>query len=114
MKSFINYITEMDKSQDPPGRDDPYDYGKGKWHKGKALTKDKAINTAHDVLSKVFNEPKKKEIKEDGVVSSGSAGPTNVTGPQSGTDPISATARRMDNIRKVRKTKLFTRKLPQA
>ncbi len=55
-----------------------------------------------------------KTIDEDGVVSSGSAGPTNVTGPQSGTDPISATARRMDNIRKIRKTKLFTRKLPQA
>ena len=43
-------------------------------------------------------------IKEDGMgagaVSGGSKGPTNVTGPQSGTDPVSATAVNMKKKKK--------------
>jgi hypothetical protein len=91
LKPVGSITTEMDKSQEPPGRDDPYDYNKGKWHKGKVLSKDKTTSLATDIMKKVLNGPKKKSIKEDGM-GAGSAGPTNVTGPQSGTDPISATA----------------------
>jgi hypothetical protein len=50
-----------------------------------------------------------------GAVGGGSAGPTNVTGPQSATDPVSATA---VDMRKRRKRKpiimsMSTRKLPK-
>lgn len=41
----------------------------------------------------------KQFIKEDGM-SAGSVGPTNVTGPQSGTDPVSATAVNMKKKKK--------------
>jgi len=99
LKPVCTITTEMDKSQTPPGRDDPYDYSKGKWSKGKPLSKDKASKVASDMLTKAFAEPKKKSIKEDGgggggggMSTGGSAGPTNVTGVKSSTDPVSATA----------------------
>lgn len=43
----------------------------------------------------------KRFIKEDGMGAGAvSAGPTNVTGPQSGTDPVSATAVNMKKKKK--------------
>lgn len=58
-----------------------------------------------ELLMKSF----KSYLKEDGMV--GSAGPTNVTGPQSGTDPISATA---VSPKKKKKALFFTkRNLPK-
>ena len=43
----------------------------------------------------------KQFIKEDGMGAGAvSAGPTNVTGPQSGTDPVSATAVNMKKKKK--------------
>ena len=46
-----------------------------------------------------------------GAVGGGSAGPTNVTGPQSATDPVSATA--VDMRKKKRKYPTFYRKAPK-
>ena len=71
------YVSEMDKSQEAPGRDDPYDYNKGKWQEAKPVVKNKASKIASDILSKSFNQTNKKTIKEDGAVS---AGPTCVVG----------------------------------
>ena len=50
-----------------------------------------------------------------GGVGGGSAGPTNVTGPQSATDPVSATAVDMRKRKKKYKSILMTtrRKAPQ-
>lgn len=54
-------VVEMDKSQDPPGRDDPYDYGKGKWTRAKAVPAKKATKIAHDILKKSFDDTEKKK-----------------------------------------------------
>ena len=91
------YVTEMDSDGHTGLRDDPYDYTKGKWTQAKAVSKDKATKIATNILNKSFKQYKKKNIKEDGAVS---VGPTNVTGPQSGTDPISATAVRPNKKKK--------------
>jgi hypothetical protein len=91
------YVTEMDSDGHTGLRDDPYDYTKGKWTQAKAVSKNKATKIATDILNKSFKQYKKKNIKEDGAVS---VGPTNVTGPQSGTDPISATAIRPNKKKK--------------
>jgi hypothetical protein len=81
MISFKQFIIEMDKSQDPPGRDDPYDYNKGKWHQGKAVSKDKAVDTAKDTMTNIFKDLyKKKKIDEMGAGAVGGGGPTNTAG----------------------------------
>ena len=46
-----------------------------------------------------------------GAVGGGSSTPTNVTGPQSGTDPVSATA--VDMRKRKKKYPMFARKAPQ-
>jgi hypothetical protein len=51
----------------------------------------------------------KQYINEDGMVAS--AGPTNVTGPQSGTDPVSATA--VDMKKRKKKYPMMYRKAPK-
>jgi hypothetical protein len=69
MKTLREYIdlieqaslNEMDKSQDPPGRDDPYDYSKGKWTKAEPVKKKKIAKDLRDTLGKAF----KGELDED-------------------------------------------------
>lgn len=52
-------------------------------------------------------------VEEDGMGAGAvSAGPTNVTGVQSSTDPVSATARKMTPKKK--STKMFRRSPPKA
>lgn len=53
-------------------------------------------------IKQIINHYNKK-LDEDGMGGGaiGSAGPTNVTGPQSGTDPVSATAVHPKKKRKV-------------
>lgn len=46
-----------------------------------------------------------------GAAAAGSAGPTNVTGPQSGTDPVSATA--VDMKKRKKKFSMMYRKAPK-
>jgi len=53
----------------------------------------------------------KKFISEMGAGAVASAGPTNVTGPQSGTDPVSATA--VDMKKRKRKYPTLYRKVPK-
>ena len=48
-------------------------------------------------------------VKEDGVGGIAVSGPTNVTGPQSGTDPVSATA---VDMKKKKRYAMITRKVP--
>jgi hypothetical protein len=48
-------------------------------------------------------------VKEDGVGGIAVSGPTNVTGPQSGTDPVSATA---VNMKKKKRYAMISRKAP--
>ena len=52
----------------------------------------------------------KEFILEMGAGAVGSAGPTNVTGPQSGTDPVSATA---VDMKKKKRYPTFYRKAPK-
>jgi hypothetical protein len=89
-------LDEMDKSQTPPGRDDPYDYSKGKWSKGKPLSKDKTNKVVSDILSKSFNHPKKKTVKEDGGGgggggAGGGAGAVGSVGPSNTDAGVAAT-----------------------
>jgi hypothetical protein len=53
---------------------------------------------------------KEDELQEMGVGGVASAGPTNVTGPQSGTDPISATA---IDMKKKKRWSMVYRKAPK-
>jgi hypothetical protein len=48
-------------------------------------------------------------VKEDGVGGIAVSGPTNVTGPQSGTDPVSATA---VDMKKKKRYAMIARKAP--
>ena len=48
-------------------------------------------------------------VKEDGVGGIAVSGPTNVTGPQSGTDPVSATA---VDMKKKKRYAMISRKVP--
>ena len=48
-------------------------------------------------------------VKEDGVGGIAVSGPTNVTGPQSGTDPVSATA---VDMKKKKRYSMIARKVP--
>lgn len=112
MISFKHYINEMDKSQDysfdPRGQNPELKPGQ-KAHYAKAVSIKKATSRANDILNKAFIDNKKKKIDEDGGVAA--SGPTNVTGPQSSTDPVSATA--VNKKRKVVLQPLQTRTPPK-
>ena len=94
MKTFKQYITEVAPPGDKAERM-VKNIKKGYAKDGVLTKKEKGI--AYATAWKAHN---KGQVKEDGAVASGSVGPTNVTGPQSGTDPISATAVRPNKKKK--------------
>ena len=108
MISFKTFITEADK-KDTITFDIPFlirvlEYAREDAKDDMALHK--VVEKLIDIRNKgtitmddydFVTKLKEEYMQEDGgmgagAVSSGSKGPTNVTGPQSGTDPVSATA----------------------
>lgn len=80
-------------------------------HKDSDLSRE--IQDRHKALDKEYAKIKEEAIDEmagSGGMGGGSAGPTNVTGTQSATDPVSATA---VNMKKKRKYPTFYRKSPK-
>ena len=63
MKSFNEYITEMDKSQTPPGRDDSNNSDAGKKeYTAKVTTPGKVVKDGEKILNKIFNKKKLDEV----------------------------------------------------
>ena len=62
MKSFNEYITEMDKSQTPPGRDGSNDESGKKEYTAKIITPKKAVKDGEKILNKIFNKKKLDEV----------------------------------------------------
>ena len=63
MKSFNEYITEMDKSQTPPGRDGSNDSDAGKKeYTAKVTTSGKVAKDALKILNKNLNKKKLNEV----------------------------------------------------
>jgi len=63
MKSFNEYITEMDKSQTPPGRDGSNDSDAGKKeYTAKVTTSGKVAKDGEKILNKIFNKKKLDEV----------------------------------------------------
>ena len=64
MKTFNEYITEMDKSQTPPGRDGSNDEGGKKEYPAKIITPKKAVKDGEKILNKIFNKNKLDEVSK--------------------------------------------------
>ena len=58
-------VTEMDKTQTPPGRDNDYSFSKGKWTEGKPVKPKTVVKDAKKILDKAFRKSSEKPVKED-------------------------------------------------
>jgi hypothetical protein len=78
--------------------------------KGKVVKVDnQSVHVQRDGKKYSEKYPHDSVIKEDGVGGIAVSGPTNVTGPQSGTDPVSATA---VDMKKKKRYAMISRKAP--